>query len=62
MSYREPAKFQLFFGSGEEDGSAYYSKNLAVYYWPSIEPVKYKLASAIGMLDTGWNLEVLAMI
>ena len=52
MSYREPAKFQLFFGSGEEDGSAYYSKNLAVDYWPSIEPVKYKLASAIGMLDT----------
>ena len=52
MSSQEP-KFKLFFGNFGEDGSAYYTQNLAIDYWPSIDPVKYKLASEISMLELG---------
>ena len=48
MSTRKPAKYQCFFGGGGEDGSAYYSQNIAAITWPYLEPVKYMLSSAIG--------------
>ena len=51
-------KFKLFFGNFGEDGSAYYTQNLAIDYWPSIDPVKYKLASEISMLELGSNVEI----
>ena len=57
MSSREP-KFQRFFGNAGEDGLAYYTRNLAIDYWPSIDPVKYQLASAISMLEIGSNMEI----
>ena len=48
MSSRDAGKFQLFFWGGGEDGSAYYSRNAAVSFWPVLDPVKDMLASKIG--------------
>ena len=48
MSSRKPAKFQRFFWGGGDEGSAYYSRNLAVGTWSLFDPLKYVLTSAVG--------------
>ena len=50
MSSEQPAKFERFFWEGGEDGEAYYSRLVAEKFWPGLDPVKYKLAAAIGEL------------
>ena len=52
MSARKPAQFDRFFWEGGEDGNAYYSKEFgAKFFWPALDPVKYKLAAAIGKIN-----------
>ena len=41
----------FFFWEGGEEGSAYYSRNMAAHIWPLLDAPKYQLGSAIGMTD-----------
>ena len=50
MCSSKTTKYQRFFWSGGEDGSAFYTKNLAIHLRNSQDTVKYMLASAIGDL------------
>ena len=58
MTFREPVKFRLFYWECEEEGSGYYSRNLVGVLRPVLDPVKYVLAPAIGMLDQGAILKI----
>ena len=56
MSTKKSSKYQCFFWGGGEEGSAYYSQNIAAIAWPSLDPVKYILSSAIGKFDISKTL------
>ena len=48
MSSDEPAKFESFFWEAGEGGDADYSKYATKLLSPGLNPIKYKLAAAIG--------------
>ena len=61
MSSLELDKFQRFWEDGE-DGWAYYSKVLAVRYWPALDPIKYQLASALGNLEISIDAGIVLLL
>ena len=50
MSSHQPDTFEQFFWGGEEDGSSFFTKNMAFKNFHFLDPIKDLLLSAMGKL------------